>query len=397
MKIEKNNANPSKNRKIKWLLPFFFIGLTITGYFVLGSLKKKPKELPPEIKTIPVVEVYTVKFYDKPFEIRLTGNLSPLYKTKISSEVRGKIISVSKKLVQGGFFKKDEEMLQIDDRDYKDELVQSRAALSKVKLEVAREKELARQALEDWKELGQGTPTELALRKPQIEQALSSLEAAKSQLQKSERNLEKTIIKAPFDCMVASRPISVGTFVTSGATLFEIYNTDTAEIRLSMSSEDSGFLDIPPPGVILGKTKKVEVISHVNGSVFKRDGYISRIEGEADPETRFQHLVIRINDPYSMKHSWPVLKIGDFVEVKIPGKKIETSVFIPESALLNDNKIIKVDKSSKISFEKIKVLKRFKDRVLVSGNLNENDKIVVSRLEFPVEGTIVRINEKDSK
>ncbi len=401
MKTEKKNQSAYglslQNKKVKWVLPFIFIALTLIGYLILGSLKAKPKALPPEKKTFPIVNVYPVKFYDKPLEIRLTGNISPLYKTEISSEVRGKIIFVSKKLVQGGFFKKGEEMLQIDDRDYKDDLAQSRASLSKVRLEVAREKELARQALEDWQELGQGTPTALALRKPQIEQALSSLAAAESQLEKAERNLAKTKIQAPFDCMVASRPVSVGTFVTAGAPLFEIYSTDTAEIRLAVSHEDSGFLELPGPGMLLDKTRKVEILPHGNGSLLQRTGYISRVEGETDPETRFQHLVIKIDDPYSIQHRLPVLKIGDFVEVKIAGKKIKNSVFIPESALLHNNNIMKVDDNSKISFVKIKVLKRVRDRVLVSGNLEENDKIVVSRLEFPVEGAIVRINGKDSE
>ncbi len=384
-------------KMMKWALPFVFIGITIAGYFVLGIFETGPRALPAELKNPPGVNVHPVKFYDKPIEIRLTGNVSPLYKTEISSELTGNVIAVSEKLVKGGFFKKGEEMLRIDDRDYQDDLVQSRAALAKVKLEVAREKELARQALEDWKHLGQGTPTDLALRKPQIEQAVSSLAAAKSQLQKAERNLEKTRIRAPFDCMVSSKSVSAGTFVTAGAPLLAIYNTDTAEIRLAVSHEDSVFLDLPAPGVLLGKNGKVEIISHGNGSAARREGYLSRIEGETDPETRFQYLVVRIDDPYSVRHSLPVLKIGDFVEVKIKGKKFARSAFIPESALLHDNRVITADDNGKISFAAIKVLKRVKDRVLVSGDLRENDKIVVSRLEFPVEGTIVRINGKDSE
>ncbi len=393
----KKESHFLQNRAVKWILPFVFIAITIAGYFFLGNVETGPRVLPAEIRKPPGVNVCSVKFYDKPVELRLTGNVSALYKTEISSELTGNVISVSEKLVKGGFFKKGEEMLRIDDRDYQDDLVQSRAALAKVKLEVAREKELARQALEDWQKLGQGTPTDLALRKPQTEQALASLAAAQSQLQRAERNFEKTTIKAPFDCMVSSRSVSAGTFVTAGAPLFEIYNTDMAEIRLAVSSEDSAFLNLPDPGVLLNKTGKVEIISNGDGSAVKREGYLSRIEGETDPETRLQYLVVRVDDPYSVRHRLPLLKIGDFVEVRVEGKTFEYSAFIPESALLHDNRIIKVDNNNRISFAKINVVKRLDGKVLVSGNLEENDKIVISRLEFPVEGTLVRINGKESE
>ncbi len=393
----KKESHSLQNRLVKWILPFVFIGITIAGYFLLGSVETGPRALPAEIRKPPGVNVYSVKFYDKPVELRLTGNVSALYKTEISSELTGNVISVSEKLVKGGFFKKGEEMLRIDDRDYQDDLVQSRATLTKVKLEVAREKELARQAFADWQELGQGAPTDLALRKPQTEQAVASLAAAQSQLQRAKRNLEKTTIKAPFDCLVSSRSVSAGTFVTAGAPLFEIYNTDMAEIRLAVSSEDSAFLSLPDPGVLLKKTARVEIISNGDGSTGKRDGYISRIEGETDPETRLQYLVVRVDDPYSVRHRLPLLKIGDFVEVRVEGKTFECSTFIPESALLDDNRIMKVDDNNKISFAKINVVKRFDDKVLISGNLEENEKIVISRLEFPVEGTLVRINGTESE
>ncbi len=394
----RKKESPSlQNRMVKWILPFVFIGITIVSYLLLDSVETGPRALPAENRKPPGVNVYSVKFYDKPVELRLTGNVAALYKTEISSELTGNVISVSEKLVKGGFFKKGEEMLRIDGRDYQDDLVQSRAALAKVKLEVAREKELARQALQDWQELGQGTPTDLALRKPQTEQALASLAAAQSQLQRAKRNLEKTTIRAPFDCLVSSRSVSAGTFVTAGAPLFEIYNTDMAEIRLAVSSEDSAFLSLPDPGVLLKKTARVEIISNGDGSAVKRDGYISRIEGETDPETRLQYLVVRVDDPYSVRHRLPLLKIGDFVEVRVGGKTFECSTFIPESALLDDNRIMKVDANNKISFSKINVVKRFDDKVLISGNLEENDKIVISRLEFPVEGTLVRINGTESE
>jgi RND family efflux transporter MFP subunit len=398
MKQGLENKKTLKNKIFMWIIPFIFIGLTGVGFFILNSIEKAPEALPAQIKNPPAVDVVLIDFYEKPVEVILTGTVSPLYRTQISSEVGGKIVYVSPKLVNGGYFKKGEVILKIDEEDYKDAVVQSKAEFAEVSLEVIKEKELAKQAKEDWKELGQGLPTDLALRKPQIYHALSMLEAAKSRLEKSKRELEKTKIKAPFECMVSSKSVSVGTFVTQGSFLFEIFNIDVSEIRLAMSLEDSFLIDIPKPGVMLGKNRKVEIFFDKNGVKSKREGYISRLEAETDPETRFQYLVVRIDDPYSVKNNFPVCKIGDFAEVKISGKNIKNSVLIPAIALLNDNKVIKVNDENMIFFEKVKILKRNKDNVLVTGSFKENEKIIVSKLEFPVEGTIVRINgEKNAQ
>ncbi len=384
-------------KKLKWILPFVFICFTLLGSFILFLLQEGPKTRPAKVKNPSVVDVYSVKFYDKPIELQFTGNIAPLFKTTIFSEVMGKVVFLSPKLMKGGFFKQGEKMLQIDNRDYKDELIQAMAALSKVKIEVEKEKELSKQALRDWKKLGKGRPTSLALRKPQKQQAFLSLEAAKSRVEKAKRNLAKTTINAPFDCMVTARTVSLETFVPTGSSLFTIYHTDTAEVRIALSSEDAELLNLPAPGVLFDKTQKAEIRVYGKSSSLKRDGYVARIEGEIDPETRFQHLVVRIDDPYALQQDAPVLKIGDFVEITLYGKKIDRCIRIPEHAILNDNKVIKVDEDGKIAFEKIKILKRFKDSVLIVGNFKEEDKIVLSKIEFPVEGTIVRINGKNSE
>ncbi len=388
-------------KRIKWTLPFIFVAFTFLGYLILIVLQEGPITRPAKVKIPPIVDVYSVQFYNKPIELQFTGNIAPLYKTTIFSEVTGKVIYLSPKLVKGGFFKKGERMLQIDSRDYKDELAQAKAALSKVRIDFAKEKELSRQALEDWKELGTGKPTDLALRKPQTQQVLLAFEAAKSRVQKAKRNIEKTTIKAQFNCMVASRTISPGTFVPTGSSLFTIYHTDIAEVRIALSHEDAKLLDLPAPGVLFDKTKKAEITVYGKDLSAKRYGYIARIEGETDLETRFQHLVVRIDDPYSLENTdesiEPVLKIGDFVEITVFGKVLDRCIRIPEYALLHNNKVIKVDKEEKIVFEKVKIIKRLKDTVLITGNFEENDKIVLSKIEFPVEGTKVRINGKDSE
>lgn len=381
-----------RDKIIKSILPFFFLSLTAIGYFALISLEKGPKTVPSKIKRPPGVDLLSVEFYNKPLTINLNGNLSPIHKTEIASEVTGSVVDLSDRLVKGGYFKKGELILTIDDSDYKTAVAQANAELYSIKLNVEKEMELAKQAKEDWKELGDGAPTDLALRKPQIKQVLSELKAYEASLDKAKRDLEKTKIRAPYDCMISSKSVSVGTLVTPGVSLFEIFNVDRAQIRLGISPEDAVFIDLPRSGKLMKKGKKIEISWMENRSLLKRDGYISRTEGEVDPETRYQYLVVTIDDPYGLKSRVAPVKIGQFVSVDIPGKMIEKSLLLPAGAISPDKKVLKVNEKNMIHFESVNVLRRMGKNVLVTGNLEKDSKVVISKLDFPVEGTMVKIN-----
>ena len=81
------------------------------------------------------------------------------------------------------------------------------AAKTKLLFEKA-ESNSARQEWEKIKE-GKGAPTDLALRIPQLEQAKSAVEAAEANLERLKRNLDKTVIKAPYDGLVRKKNVDM--------------------------------------------------------------------------------------------------------------------------------------------------------------------------------------------
>lgn len=387
----------ASNNKLKmWLIPLFFILLTIAAYLILAEFKKKPELKPTPEKIPPFVDVQNIEFSKEPLKIKLNGTALPVHRIKTASELSGKISFISPKLAKGGYFKKGELMVKIEDFDYRDDIVQAKLGLAEADLAYQKEVELSIQAEKDWNELGLGQPSDLVLRKPHMEKIRTQLENSKALVAKAVRNLNKTKVKAPFDLIVSSKNISLGTFVSPGSILFEGFDVSKSEIRIALSPDNADFIDLPKSGKSPHKKKNVSVFWKQAGETKKREAYISRVEGEIDPETRFQYLVVNVDDPYSLKSDLPELKMGRFVNIEIPGKIIEKSFLVPMASVNQEQKIIIANQDNTISFKKIEILKRHNDLLLIRGDesIKNGDRIVISPLEFAVEGTKISINGK---
>ncbi len=387
---------PMINRRVRhlnWVLSVVLVLLTGAGSAWLMTFDTGPAAHPVEAPVIPKVMVIQVAYETAPLSIRLNGTVSPLYRTKISCEVAGKVAYVSDKLVRGGYFTAGELMLGIEDGDYVNALAESRHALANAALNAKKEEELARQAVRDWQDLGRGTPTDLVLRRPNLAAARAGLAAAKSALEQAERKLGKTGVRAPFDCMVSAVSVSKGTVVSQGMEVMEIFGVGTAEIRLPLSPEDARFVDLPRPGIFENPGQPAAVLWRENGRQKTRQGTVVRTEGTVDAETRFQYLVVRVDDPYGFTRKAPALKIGSFVTVRIAGKKLDRTVRLPASALGASLRVMRVDDGARLSFVPVDLLRRMGGDVLVRGAFARGQRIVVSPLDYAVEGMRVDIDE----
>ena len=75
--------------------------------------------------------------------------------------------------------------------------------------------------------------------------AAAALAAAKADLVKAERNLERTHITLPYDGMVRAKEADLGQYVGRGQALGRIYSTGIAEIRLPLTDQQLRYLNVP--------------------------------------------------------------------------------------------------------------------------------------------------------
>ncbi len=130
------NENNTVKRHI--LIPILIVVLALITVVVL-KLSNKPAAKKTQEKFMSQVQVETVHFETLTIPILSQGVVTPRTKIRLLNEVPGKVVKVSKKWVNGGFFKKGETLLQIEDFVYKNQLAKARANVDKTKSAIVQE------------------------------------------------------------------------------------------------------------------------------------------------------------------------------------------------------------------------------------------------------------------
>jgi len=246
-------------------------------------------------------------------------------------------------------------------------------------------------AKKEWERVGSGSSgSDLALRKPQMAQALATFEAAKARLEQAKRNLKRTIFIAPFDGIVRSSNIEIGTTVFPGSIIGNIYATNSYEVRLPIADQDIPFLNLNFDG------KKIPQINQLDAYIFQGEfkwkGKIVRTEMEIDPVTRMLAVVAKIKKSKNRNFKKP-LAIGQFVEAQVQGAPMKNISVIPRSFVRN-NKVWVIDKSMTLRNRNVEILRKENQVALVASGFLKGDRLLASRLSSLVEGQVVTLEIK---
>jgi len=386
-------------KQYKNVLQFIIVVIVLSiSAFGLKTIlaKKQPlhKKRPPV--STPLVRVTTVKATSYKMIIQGHGTVSPVETIKIIPLVSGKIVFVSKDLVNGGTFNKGDILLRIDPVDYKLAVKLAEAKVKKSQSDLYMAEEEAAAAREEWFELHpykpdtnqiHNQPPPLVLKEPQLAAARAALEGNLADLEKAKLQLQRCTIRAPFNGRVSSENTGVGQYASFGQPLSTIYSIEAAEIILPLESEDLSWFHVP------GFTRDditspiVTVRASVAGLEKSWSGKVVRTEGQLDSRTRMVNVVVRVEKPYDDK---PPLVAGLFVSAYIEGRTIKNAVIIPRSALRQGNIVWLVDDKNKLFFKKVKVVRINNDNVITRDSLATGDRVVVSPLKVVTDGMSVR-------
>ena len=356
------------------IFPLIALGCGVLIYFGLVSLKKPPEEKPEEIiPTAVTIEPLVVESIN--IQVASHGNVEPKYSTNVVAEVNGKIVFLADSFQRGGFVKKGELIASVDPFDYETLLIEAEANLASASASLELEKAQGKVAEEEWKNIQHTKPSELGLRKPQLAQEKARVKAAQASLQRAQENLKRTQIYAPFDALIKSRSVSVGSFVNIGTPVGTLLSTDIAEIRLPIARNNMYFLNDS------GINSKV-LLTSTDGN-YQWLASIVREEGILDEMNRMVFLVAHVNEPYSLQ---PPLRFGSYVAATIDGRQIADASIVPRH-LINDNRIAIMNQTTKeLNFKSINIVQDQDKQVIVTGELDHGDWLITSPLQIPVEG-----------
>lgn len=366
------------------------ISFAITVIMIFAKPAPKPvqnKFVPPVVETMNAIpQSYKV-------QINSQGTVVPRTEITLTSEIPGKIDFVSRKIQSGSSFDKGDTLLVLDQRDFELALIAAQSSMYQAQVVYERELAESEVAKKEWSNINGGKASNLALRKPQLDQAKAALAAAEANYQRALLNVERTYILAPFKGRVRNEYVDIGMVVSPGIPLAQIYAVDMVEVTLPIAENDIKFLSIPLDGrmVPFSKQPGMTLTSSFAGFTQTWNGKILRSAAEIDSRTRMLSVIGQVPAKPSKQSNLPI-KVGMFVNASIEGRSFNDIFVIPREKV-RDGEVWVLNNEGILNKREVSVLRYEKDKALISNGFETGDKVLLTRLDVLVEG--MKLEKKD--
>ena len=364
------------------------------GMGVMNALKPTPEEAEEAPRGLAIF-TEPVQAGDITLNVVTQGEVVPLREVALSSQISGRVSYVAANFLEGGFVKRGDLIIRIEDADYRLGVVRAQSGVASAEQRLAREQaeaDLARQDLED---LGISSPTSLALREPQLAEAQASLESAKAQLRDAELALSRTEIRAPFDGRIRSKSVDIGQFVSPGQSLGQIFSTDVAQVALPLTDTELGRLGLSLAFSATGGEKGPRVVftADVAGKPRQWVGHVARTSAAVDSQTRLISAIAEVDDPFGAGADGDApLAPGLFVTATIEGQTIEDVLIAPRQALRQQNKLYLADpETSTLIIREVDVLFTNTEGVYMTAGASVGELAVTSPIQAAFSGMNITI------
>ncbi len=377
------------DKRLRFFLPLAIIMAGVAGMYLFKSLKHEAGRHKIEDKGA-LVDVVPARSQDHRVVVRATGVAKARRQVEIMPQVSGKVVWISPRLVEGGRFRKGEKLLQIEKKDYLIALKSAEAQLSKAiqELEVAKKRsEVERR---QWYRLhpdGTPPPTPLVFFEPQLKAAEAAAAAAEAAKDKALLDLERTEVKAPFDCRIIAKKVDLGSFVKAGAVVAEVLGEEVAEVVIPVPSGEIKWLRLPARA-------RVSLLAGDGGRSW--EGRAVRFLPAVDPLGRLPRLVVEVPHPFGAGNDEREIFFiaqNSFVEAVIEGELLKGVFVLPSKALRKDDTVWVAGADGLLHVKRVELLRREKGEVVVKG-LEEGDLVITTLIQGAAPGMKVRKADK---
>jgi len=304
---------------------------------------------------------------------QVSGTLEAERKAMVRAELGATVVAVEAEAGQS--VGRGAVLARLDDTAIHDAYESSRSALTSAELSAqiaGRELERARTLVEA------GAVAERDVETARLSQtaAQAQLAEARSRLASAEKQLQRTIIRAPFAGVVSERPVSLGDVVQSGTAMFTIVDPASLKFEGTVPAEALIGLKVGTP------------VSFTVAGVGAMEGRVTRINPAADPTTRQVRVTVGVPNAGGR------LLAGLFAEGRV-ATSTRSGVVVPSGAV--DRRGIRpfVVRIKAGRVERVEVVLGLIDEALeqmeVQSGLASGDTLLVGGARGLSPGTLVRI------
>ena len=381
----------NKILNIKGFLIIFFITAIL---ILILKFASNDKALQEENAEVFFVKTEKIILKDNSPEYLFYGNVEAKNQVDIISQLSGKIINISPKVLSNKYFKKGEVIFELDPFTYRQELIKKKSELEEIRnklksenlifSEIEKQKTLSKKNYDRKSQLVgdivtkknlEDAATELSINnakvldtKSNIQAMLSNIKVAESQVNLAQRNLKDTVYKAPFAGKLDNSFIEVGLEVIAGRSLGKLLNTTDLNVQFFVG--ENIYTQISN---LLGKDAKViwqksNYKKNYLAKVFYVDSAINKERAGLNIKAKLEEISER--DP---------IKPGVFVEVMIQGTSIPKSFLVYENSIYEDTFIYVLEENQAVR-KKINIEGFSKEKVIITGENLNNKKIILTRI-----------------
>ena len=208
----------------------------------------------------------------------------------------------------------------------------------------------------------------------EVDAARTALKLAEVELRQAELNVERMLIRSPFDAILEERSVELGDYLTVGGEVLRLLDNDPLVVNVQVPQTEIGFVE-------MGEEASVRLVDGTELS-----GQVRYIAGRARPETRTFRVEIEVPNDQGVR-------VGSSATAMIPKDNVEAHFVSSALLSLNDDgtmgvKSIKEDGS--VAFHAATIERSSTEGIWVSG-LPARVRLITSGQGFARVGEKVRI------
>ena len=370
----------------------------LASHYIKTPPKAKPRARTPQA---PLVTVKSIQPQNIIYEFDAMGTVTSAREISLTPRVSGEVIDLSPEMAPGGYVKTGDHLVTIDPTDYELNILQLQGDLAKVTNDLELEMGSQRIALQEFELLGEevsAAEKKLMLREPQLGIARAAVANAEAQLKRARLDLFRTKITAPFNGVVLSKMIDIGSHVNQNVAIAQLAGTDQFWVKVRLPVEQLRWLNIPTTASNNGSPARIFSQEYTYEQPY-RLGHVIRLAASLETEGRMAELYLSVEDPLSLRpenRDKPQLLLGTFVQVIFRGKELKNVFRINRNHLHENDSIWLLTDGNTLDIKKINILAKTKNHVYTTTALSAHPRLITSQIPSPSAGTPLQLFEKNT-
>jgi multidrug efflux system membrane fusion protein len=335
----------------------------LSGTGATGSARDPSLEAP-RVNRPAITRVRVMVMESQPVtrDVVIYGKTEPSRSVTLRAEIDGRVVAIGAR--RGARVGKGDMIVRLDVRDREARLQQARALVEQREIQYRASRRLESKNFQS---------------QANVAEARANLEAARATLARVEVEIANSVLVAPFDGVLHTRPVEIGDYIAEGKEVARVIELDPILVTGDVTQTELDQLEVGARGgakLITGEDL---------------EGVVRYVASEADQATRTFRVELEVDNPDRTVVS------GTTAQIRIPAETVSAHYISPALLSLNsqdDIGVKSVNDDGIVVFHTIDIVRTGADGVWVTG-LPERVRVIIVGQGFVREGDRVEAQTDD--